>query len=347
MRHVRSAMSGWSSTPSLPSIRIRIRLNPARATDELTTNAQRAIEVFERLGDEAGLAQAWLRLSDVHWLASRWGERGSTLEQALVHARRADDPLLATRLLGSLPVVLLEGATPVPVALERCEQILEQVRSDQTIEARTLVVISELHAMLGDFDKARTLYRQGQMLFEDLGHRLWIAVLSQVGGIIESLAGDLEAAEASCAPATRPCREWVKRAHSRRSSLSWLRPCTPGAIFVEAKRLADLSEANAAPEDVLSHVILRGTRALVLAHSGEHVRAEAVAREAVELAGRTDSPAMQADAHSALAETLRLGGNDAGAAAELEQAVELYDAKGHIVARDRAAQSLATLVATR
>ena len=326
---------------------IRIRLNPARATDELTTNARRAIEVFERLGDEAGLAQAWLRLSDVHWLASRWGERGSTLEQALVHARRADDPLLATRLLGSLPVVLLEGATPVPKALERCEQILEQVRSDQTIEARTLVVIGELHAMLGDFDKARTLYRQGQMLFEDLGHRLWIAVLSQVGGIIESLAGDLEAAEAEL----RAGYETLS-GMGEKSSLSTVVALLASTVyargeFVEAKRLADLSEANAAPEDVLSHVILRGTRALVLARDGEHVRAEAIAREAVALAERTDSPVMQADAHSALAETLRLGGNDAGAAVELEHAVELYDAKGHIVARDRAAQSLATLVATR
>jgi class 3 adenylate cyclase/tetratricopeptide (TPR) repeat protein len=326
---------------------IRIRLDPARATEELTTNAQRAIEVFERLGDEAGLAQAWLRLSDVHWLASRWGERGSTLEQALFHARRADDPPLATRLLGSLPVILLEGATPVPEALERCEQILEQVRKDQTIEARTLVVIGELHAMLGDFDKARSLYREGQMLFEDLGHRLWIAVLSQVGGIIESLAGDLEAAEAEL----RAGYETLS-GMGEKSSFSTVVALLASTVyargdFAEAIRLADLSEANAAPEDVLSHLILRGTRAMALARSGDHVRAEEVAREAVELAERTDSPVMQADAHSALAETLRLGGNDAEAAAELERAVELYDAKGHIVARDRAVQSLATLAATR
>ncbi len=94
-------------------------------------------------------------------------------------------------------------------------------------------------------------------------------------------------------------------------------------------------------------MILRGTRALVSPAAGSTRRAEAIAREAVVFAERTDSPVMQADAHSALAETLRLGGNDAEAATELERAIELCEAKGHIVARDRAAQSLATLVATR
>jgi ATP/maltotriose-dependent transcriptional regulator MalT len=201
--------------------------------------------------------------------------------------------------------------------------------------------------MLGDFDKARSLYRQGQMLFEDLGHRLWIAVLSQVGGIIESLAGDLEAAEAEL----RAGYETLS-GMGEKSSLSTVVALLASTVyargdFAEAKRLADVSEANAAPEDVLSHLILRGTRAMALARSGEHVRAEEVGRDAVELAERTDSPVMQADAHSALAETLRLGGDDAGAAAELERAVELYDAKGHIVARDRAVQSLATLAAPR
>jgi len=326
---------------------IRIRLDPARASDELTTTAERAIEVFERLGDEAGLAQAWLRLSDVHWLASRWGERGATLEQALVHARRADDPRLATRLLGSLPVILLEGATPVPEALVRCEQILEEVRSDQTIVARTLVVIGELHAMLGNFDQARSLYRQAQELFEDLGHRLWIAVLAQAGGIIESLAGDLEAAQAELRAGYETLAEMGEK-----SSLSTVVAILAATVYArgdfdEAERLADLSEANAAPEDVMSHLILRGTRAMALARRGELVRAEEIARETVKLAEGTDSPAMQAGAHSALAETLRIGGNELGAAAELERAVKLYDEKGHIVARDRALQALATLTATR
>jgi ATP/maltotriose-dependent transcriptional regulator MalT len=293
------------------------------------------------------MAQAWLRLSDVHWLANRWGERGATLEMALVHARRADDPRLATRLLASLPVVLLEGATPVPEALGRCEEILEQVRNDQMIEARTLIVLGELHAFLGNFDQARSLYRQGQELLEDLGHRLWGAVLAQAGGIIESLAGDLEAAE-------RELRAGYEAlsAMGEKSSLSTLVAHLAATVyargdFAEAKRLADLSEANAAPEDVTSHLILRGTRAMALARCGEHLRAEEIAREAVELAERTDSPVGQADARSALAETLRLGGNDAGAAAELERAVELYDEKGHVVARDRAIRSLATLAATR
>ena len=326
---------------------IRARLDPAGASDELQANAERAIEVFGRLGDEAGMAQAWLRLSDVHWLASRWGERGATLEQALVHARRADDPRLATRLLASMPVVLLEGATPVPEALERCEQILEQVRNDQMIEARTLIVIGELHAFLGNFDEARSLYRQGQELLEDLGHRLWSAVLAQVGGIIESLAGDLEAAE-------RELRSGYETlaAMGEKSSLSTVVALLSATVyargdFMEAERLADLSDANAAPEDVTSHLILRGTRARALARRGERERAEEIARGAVALAEGTDSPVMQGDAHTSLAETLRLVGDDAGAAAELERAVQLYDQKGHVVARDRALESLATLAATR
>ena len=68
---------------------VRLRLNPEVGTDELRDTAERAISAFDELGDEEGLARAWLRLSDVHWMASHWASRAEALEQALVHARRA------------------------------------------------------------------------------------------------------------------------------------------------------------------------------------------------------------------------------------------------------------------
>ena len=127
-----------------------------------------------------------------------------------------------------------------------------------------------------------------------------------------------------------------EKSHSRRpSSPPWLRPCTPGAILRGSETPRRSERGERCPLRTSCSMSSSGEPApLVLAHSSEHVRAEAVAREAVEPAGRTDSPAMQADACSALAETLRLGGNDAGLRPSWNRQSS-YDAKGHIVARAR------------
>ena len=53
--------------------------------------------VFERLGDELGLARAWRLVAQAHYLARRGGACAEASERALEHARRADDRVRGAR----------------------------------------------------------------------------------------------------------------------------------------------------------------------------------------------------------------------------------------------------------
>jgi alkanesulfonate monooxygenase SsuD/methylene tetrahydromethanopterin reductase-like flavin-dependent oxidoreductase (luciferase family) len=71
--------------------------------------------------------------------------------------------------------------------------------------------------------------------------------------------------------------------------------------------------------------------------------AEALAREAVELARSTDFLNAQGDTLVDLAEILSLAGRPAEAAAALDEAVALYERKGNVVSASRARSALAAV----
>jgi predicted ATPase/class 3 adenylate cyclase len=320
---------------------LKIRSDPSTGAEEVRTVAEEAIAEFEELGDEAGLADAWNVLSSVYWLTAQWAKRADALERALVHARNAGDRRREAQVLGLLPVALLWGSTPIPEAAERCREILEQAGDDAFTEARTTVVLGELVASLGRPDEARELYRRGMAVLEDRGLLLWSGIFAQTGGTIEMLADNPEGAEAEL----RRGYETLRRI-GEKASLSTLAALLSEAVYAqgqyeEAERLAGISENAAQAEDIHSHVILRGTRAKVLARRGEFERAAEVAGEALGLAAQTDALAMQADAELVFAEVLRLAGRESEATAAAERAIELYDAKGHAARRARAEAWLA------
>ena len=322
---------------------IQGRLNPGLGTEALRRTAEEAISVFDQLGDELGLAKAWCRLADVHWMAAQWGARAEAFEKALVHARRAGSARDQSFILASLPISLLYGSTPVPEAIGRIQQILEETPGDRMVEARVLDDLGELHAMLGEFDEARRLYARSKEILEDLGLRLGLAVQTSAGGEIERLAGDPSAAEAEL----RSGYETLERM-GEKAGLSTLAAFLAESIYSqgrhdEAERFTEISEAAAPREDVTSHVYLAGTRAKVLARRTQFEEAERMAREAAERSLETDSVGLQAHALMNLAEVLRFAGRPEEAVPPAEKAVDLYERKGNIVLRGRAQTWLAKL----
>jgi hypothetical protein len=59
---------------SIGQLRLRSATDPAFRADELMRVAERAIPIFEGLGDERGVARAWVLLTWFHCNASRFGE---------------------------------------------------------------------------------------------------------------------------------------------------------------------------------------------------------------------------------------------------------------------------------
>jgi ATP/maltotriose-dependent transcriptional regulator MalT len=157
------------------------------------------------------------------------------------------------------------------------------------------------------------------------------------------LAGDYVAAEESLRAGYRALDEMGEKA-----LLSTTAAFLAQAIFAqgrdaEAEQLAALSEELSASGDLLTQVLWRSVRARVMAAGGRAEEGEALAREAVTLAEKTDFLNHQADAITDLAEVLREAGRTDEAYAAASKALGLYERKGNRVAAERARSRLAEL----
>jgi tetratricopeptide (TPR) repeat protein len=108
----------------------------------------------------------------------------------------------------------------------------------------------------------------------------------------------------------------------------------------EALRFTEEVEATAWV-DIPEQFLWRKARAKVLAAQGAGEQAERLAREAVDLAARTDHLEEHADALMTLAEVLRRAGRAAEATPALREALRLYEQKGNTVLARRAREALA------
>jgi class 3 adenylate cyclase len=315
---------------------VRVRVDPQLGGDELRRTAEEAIRCFEELGDEVGLARAWLRLSDVHWIASRWAKRTEALEEALVHARSAGIKRHERWILGTIGTSLLFGPTPMSEAVRRMEEMLANADHDPLLEARLRGVLSLAKTALGDFEEGREHYRRSRAAHEELGHKILSGLGTLAGGWIELLAGDADAAEAELRWGFETLEEIGETASLSTVAALLSRVLYAQGRYDEAERLSDASAKAAQPDDAFSNATLRGTRAKVLARRGSFDEAMSIAREAVKIAEQTDQLALEGDALMDLAEVLRLAGRDGEAASTAQKAVELFARKEHELARKQA-----------
>jgi tetratricopeptide (TPR) repeat protein len=322
---------------------LRLRTGSTDAPAEVEQAAEQSIRTFEELGDELGLAEAWRRVSDLHWMASRWGARADALERALVHAQAAGDRREEAEILASLALSLWWGPTPAETAIRRCREMLEQHQGNRTLEGRTVAMLGGLLSMRGQFEEARHCYARSRALLEDVGLGLMMAINTIVSGTIEMLAGEPARAE----PELRWGYDTLERM-GEKAALSTLTAVLARVIHAqgrldEAERFTHISEEAAGPHDVTSQVLFKGTRAKVFAARGSLAEAERLGEEAAARARNSDALNMRADAMLDVAEVLRLGGNGERAAPLVEEAVRLYRRKGNEVSASTAERALVAL----
>ncbi|MGH2991777.1 MAG: hypothetical protein ACRDMA_18330 [Solirubrobacterales bacterium] len=113
--------------------------------------------------------------------------------------------------------------------------------------------------------------------------------------------------------------------------------------YDEARELSELSEREAAQDDVQAQVQWRALRSKLLAREGQVDKAEAVARAAVALVERTEFLIVHANGLMDLGEVLRLAGRPSEAISAVEDARRLYERKGDRVSAGRAEAALAEL----
>jgi DNA-binding SARP family transcriptional activator len=298
--------------------------------DALTAETEAAIQVLGELGDEAGLARAWMVLSDLHWSRGRLRQTSEAATRAAEHARRTGNRREVGWALGQNALCAIHGPMPVADGLTWLEQLLRAEPENRTLDANLSGFVTVLEAMSGRFAEAREHIEETRILARDLGLMWQAAVQELLSGYVELLAGDPVAAERDMRTAGQAFREigegWF---------LSTVAVDLPRAVYQQGRyddafALLEAIDETPAPTDREWQIKRTGVPARLLARRGELEQAERLAREGVALAAGSEFVGLHADVLLDLAEVLRLGGRHDEATAATEEALRLYERKGNL-----------------
>jgi class 3 adenylate cyclase/tetratricopeptide (TPR) repeat protein len=323
-----------------------LRLLPGRerrTTEEVRQEAERAIEVLTELGDDAGIARAWLLLSEVHNVWGRLAEMAQAAEHAVDHARRAGDLPKVDLALSRLAVALAHGPMPVEEAIRRGQELLAQTRGRRRWEAGALRTLARLEAKRGRFADARALLAEGRAIVEELGLLFDMAGFAWASAQIEVLMGRPLAAEQDLRLAYDLFGRIGDKGHRSTVVSELAETLHLLGRDQEARRLTEEGEAMAEPDDLIAQIAWRKARARLLAEPDGDPHAEWLAKEAVALAERTDIVEAHGDALMSLGEVLHRTGRADPAVPVFERALALYARKGNVIRAGHVRDALAAL----
>jgi class 3 adenylate cyclase/tetratricopeptide (TPR) repeat protein len=306
--------------------------------DELIASAEEAIAVLSSNDDELGLARAWRLIEQAHYLARRAGPSTEAAERALVYARRARDEFEVKENIEWLAVGHALGPTPAPEAARRIDSLREDAKGDKFLEATLCSLRGSQTAMCGDAEGAEEAFTQARDALDerDLHRNAFFQIHL---GLAEPLLANGHLLEREQRAACEELeRLGEKTAYSSVAAMLARTLCAQGR-HEEAEHYTRASEAAAHPNDVLSQIVWRSTRAKVLAGRNQFEAAEELALEAVAFAEQSDFLSNHGDALMDLAEVLRLAGRWSDAVDAFARARALYERKGNIVMAERARTS--------
>jgi len=308
--------------------------------DHVMAESPAVIAAFERAGDHAGLTKVYRLQGVVHGTACRFAELEAAAENYLEHARLAGDAVVLTNAATANAIAALFGPTPVSEGIVRVEEALDLAEGNRRAQSIIRTHLAQLHAMQGEFDRARELYERARKTLEDLGVDVMANATSIDSGPIELLAGDPERAESE-----------LRRDYKVLTGLGETYFTASIAHFLaealeaqdrdeEADAFAGIAQGLSDEDDLATEAAWRSVRGVLFAKRGEHDLALELASEAVRLLESTDAQIWRANAIRDHARVLEYTGRPGEAKAAYREALELYEAKGSRPAALRVREAL-------
>jgi predicted ATPase/class 3 adenylate cyclase len=311
--------------------------------EDAARSAAQAIPVFERHGDDLGLCHARRLEAWVFFNECRGESAATAWESAAAHARRAGDRHEHNEILTWIASMHWFGPTSAGEGIRRCEVMRAEVGESRASEAAILRQLACLNAVVGRFELARELIATSNATYADLGLTLYLAS-SEHEAVVELLAGNPAAAEKSARTAYRALEEMGERAFRSTMAATLALVIVEQGRHEEAEALAEVSAQLGAIGDLLTQIRWRRARARVLALRMEIGAAEALAREALAIAEKTDFINERADALIDLSHVLEASLRRGEALAAASEAMNLYELKGNLVAAAATRTRLAKVV---
>ncbi|HJV29287.1 MAG TPA: hypothetical protein VJ645_02100, partial [Gaiellaceae bacterium] len=322
---------------------LRLISDPEGAAARLVELGERAVPVFEAVGDERALGRAWFLTGFVqgsfYCRNLVWEE---ALERALVHYRRSGWP--TTTLLQGVCSALFFGPRPVDDALRRCDELLAHEVSDRVGEAHVIVWRAGLEAIGGEFDAARDAIERARHTYIELWQPLNAAVsCDQIGGLVEMLAGEYEAAERIWRSSAEEFQRRGEWAHLTNRASELADALYAQGRYSEAEEWTRVALEHSDSDDISAEFTWRSIRAKVLAQAADHDAADDLIARALALVDSTDCLNQRANVRLDHARVLQLADRADAAAEAASAAGSLYDEKGNRVSGERARRLAAQL----
>jgi DNA-binding SARP family transcriptional activator len=310
-------------------------IEPDSAADLLDV-ALASIPALEAADDDRALGRAWLCIAHVKGgFYCEYGPMEDSAARAATYYRRAGwSPSSALDYVGN---ALYFGPKPVPEAIDQCERLLREHDGDRASEANIVLWLGGLEAMRKNFSDARVHVSRARNIYEEFGlTAAAVDTCSRVFAAIDMLAGIPQAAEKSLLE----CCEFLQQAGqtallaTRAGELA--QSIYEQGRYSEAEVWTRQASDTAGSDDVDAALSWRPVQAKIAARQGRIDEAERLARETLELVGRSDSVNRQADSFMAAAEIHEIAGGKDEAEAIIRRALNLYELKGNIASADRA-----------
>jgi class 3 adenylate cyclase/tetratricopeptide (TPR) repeat protein len=342
----RVGQRGLESSARVERQFVRLHRDPSsEAVEDARQAADNALQVLDERVDDLGHSRAWCLRAAIDWLQGQAASADDAWARAAVHARRADEQWELVSILGWRASAALYGPTAVREAIDQCTAIREQCRTSAVAVAFTLYPLAALHAMVADFDNARSLIHEGNSILEEVGGTAMLSAPAHDEATVEMLAGRPEIAEERLRVGYRRLEEMGEHALLSTSAAMLAQAIYAQGRVDEAERFCVVSEQTGAVDDLSTQALWRSVRAKIHARQGQSEQGQALAREAVRLVERTDLLCDHGDALLDLAEVLRLDPRPSAHEERtlVQKAVVLYQLKGNLVSVDRAQSLLSAL----
>ena len=137
--------------------------------EDVLRDVDAAIQVFDDVGDQAGLARALTLGGKLRFWGGEAGAALTDLERAARYAHDAEDDAQEAEALQFVLAAIRFGPTRVEEALRRAGEIRARGGSNRRLEVGLLQTCAHLEAMEGRFDAARTSIAQAKALAEEHG----------------------------------------------------------------------------------------------------------------------------------------------------------------------------------
>jgi class 3 adenylate cyclase/tetratricopeptide (TPR) repeat protein len=318
----------WLATLGLAEI--RLEREPEGAADYALEAARAAIEAREPVDDHPVLARAWRFVAMVHDLRGQMTEDAKARERALLHARLAGEVALEALLARTRAPFFVWGPGRVDEGLRYTDELVDRLGHVPQVREFGVHVRAHLLARLGQFDGVVDGIQEYRRRIRELGNERDYADTADCVWDVCYWAGTWAIGEA----AVREALAINERLGVRDRVPDYANSLGLAAYLMgrldEAEHQSEEAERVTTTDDPINGAAWRIVRAQVLAARGDLDAAEELARQAVEVAARTDFIETTAAAWLALAGILGESGN-AEASSAAAEALALYERKGNLV----------------